>query len=334
MGLPEKRVVFRAWDKNNRIMTVTKPTKPRYIRLDPLIPWLREPHPVPWEKYFGREAELEVEIGFGLGDFLVRSACDHPEKDFIGIDQEWISIKRTLRKIAQAGAKNIRLVQADARVALEHLFRPRSVKRAYALFPCPWPKKRHAKWRLFSADFLGVLNNRLASGAEALIVTDHEPYLQWILERVPGTGFRAATASIPPRYSTKYERKWQDLGQERFFELRLYKERHVDLPEKEEVTLKTYRIEHFDPDRFRPAGDRGDIVVEFKEFLFDPSRRVAMLRAFVVEDRLTQDFWIQIAHRPEGWKIRPARGCSLIPTLGTQRALDLAFAAARGRVQS
>ena len=55
--------------------------KSPYLSLNPFIPWMKEKHPVEWPKKFGRSAELEVEIGFGLGDFLVQQAQAHPEKD-------------------------------------------------------------------------------------------------------------------------------------------------------------------------------------------------------------------------------------------------------------
>ncbi len=90
--------------------------KSPYLSLNPFIPWMKEKHPVEWPKKFGRSAELEVEIGFGLGDFLVQQAQAHPEKDFLGIELGWVYIRRALRKIALAGVKNVRVMQADVRV--------------------------------------------------------------------------------------------------------------------------------------------------------------------------------------------------------------------------
>ena len=79
--------------------------KSPYLSLNPFIPWMKEKHPVEWPKKFGRSAELEVEIGFGLGDFLVQQAQAHPEKDFLGIELGWVFIRRALRKITLAGVK-------------------------------------------------------------------------------------------------------------------------------------------------------------------------------------------------------------------------------------
>jgi hypothetical protein len=86
-------------------------------------------------------------------------------------------------------------------------------------------------------------------------------------------------------------------------------------------------VKHFDPDRFNPSNQRGDLVVEFKEFIYDPKRLKGMARVMVVEDVVTQGFWIEIDRGEEGWHIHVARGCEALPTVGVQRALDLAYAA-------
>jgi tRNA (guanine-N7-)-methyltransferase len=296
---------------------------PRDLFLKPLIFWLEAERPIDWQKQFRRETPLAVEIGFGNGEFLVQLAQKDPERDFVGLELKWASIRKALRNIAQAKAFNVRLIRADARVALDRLFLPQSLHSVYALFPDPWPKKRHAKHRLFSHTFLRLLNSRLVIGGEAHIITDYQPYLNWILEQIDGTGFKVHRKSMPPRFGTKYERKWHESGQEEFHELRLVKEEHVEIPLKEDTPLITYHIEHFNPDRFHPVNKRGDTAVEFKEFLYDPKREKGMVMVVVAEENLTQHFWIEIGQERGRWYIRPSRGCGIVPTAGVQRALDL-----------
>jgi len=302
--------------------------KRRYTSLTPFIPWRQVERPIDWRQRFGRQAPLEVEVGFGNGEFLVRRAQAHPERDFVGLELDWRSTQRGLRKIARADVSNVRLVQVDGRVAFERLFRPRSLQRVYSLFPCPWPKERHARRRLFSQAFFALLNSRLTAGGEAQVVTDHRPYLDWMLERLPGTGFEAHWRAIPARFDTKYERKWRDEGQEQFYELRLLKRAYQSIPLKEDVTLQSHHVAHFDPDRFQPSGARGEIVVAFHEFLYDPERQKGMVRTFAAEEGLSQEFWIEIARRESDWRIGPAPGCGIVPTASIQRALDLARDAA------
>lgn len=301
--------------------------KTSYLSLNPFIPWMNETHPIEWQKKFGRAAGLEVEIGFGLGDFLVRRARAHPDKNFLGIELGWVLVRRALRKVAIAGIKNVRIVRADVRVAFERFFPEKSLQNVHALFPCPWPKKRHIKHRLFSNAFLRLINSRITDGGELLIVTDSWFYFDWILSQLSGTGFEACSEMISPKFSTKYERKWYDSGQEKFYELKLIKRRHVNTLPKEDLSLITYRTDSFDPENFQPSNDRGHIIVEFKEKLYDPKQQKGMVRSVVGEDNLVQDFWIEIVKKEKLWHIRPAKGCGIVPTAGIQRALDLIYAA-------
>ena len=302
--------------------------KGRYLSLTPFIHWQKVTRPIAWEEVFGRRAPLEVEIGFGNGEFLVRQAQEHPERNFVGIELEWASVQRGLRKIAQTRVGNVRLLQVDARIALERLFLPQTAHRIYALFPCPWPKERHTKHRLFSHAFLTLVNSRLVAAGEAQMVTDYAPYAQWVLDHIPGTGFNASCEPISPRFHTKYERKWHDQGQEAFHDLRLHKYHDTPMPLIEDIALRTHRIDHFNPDHFHPLNEQGEVTVKFKEFFYDPTRQRGMVWVFAVEEGLTQDFWIEIAWRQERWYVRPARGCTVVPTVSVQRALDLVHQAA------
>jgi len=299
-----------------------------YRSLNPFLPWKQLERPLEWNYIFGRPAPLELEIGFGLGDFLVRQAQARPEINFVGIELGWVQVRRALRKIALAGAKNVRIIRVDANVAHDRLFPEKSLQSVYALFPCPWPKKRHAERRLFSKRFLTLLNSRIAVNGQALIVTDSHPYAKWIRSQVGGSGFEAVQRMVPPTFLTKYERKWHDSGQESFYELRLIKRQHAKIPPKEDTPLKTRRTKHFDPEDFKPTKFGGEISVDFKDRLYDPKRAVGMIRAVVGEDNLVQEFWVEIVKKKHLWHIRPAKGCGIVPTAGIQKALDLVYDAA------
>ncbi len=297
--------------------------RPYYLDLGPLVPWRDAPRPYPWQERFGRRAPIEVEIGFGNGAALVRRAIERPETDFIGIEIFWESTKRALRRIAQAGARNVAVVQAPARAFFERLVEPKSITSATCLFPCPWPKERHVPHRLFSNTFLKLLNSRLSDGGEASVVTDFDPYREWLLGEVPASGFECRCEEIRASYDTKYERKWSELGQDCFFRIVLVKREHVPIPPTRDSEMRIHTVRGFDPRRFAPEETTGAITVRFKETLYDPARPKAMVRAFVAEEGFRQEFWIEIFRVEDGWKIRPAEGTGFLPTAGVQTALDL-----------
>ncbi len=303
--------------------------KTRYLSLVPFMAWQQVSRPIDWADVFGREARLEIEIGFGNGEFLVQRAQANPQTNFVGMELEWASVQRALRRLAQTRLTNVRLLQVDARIALERLIEPHGAAHIYTLFPCPWPKERHVKHRIFGHDFLKLLNSRLQPQGTAQLVTDHQPYMEWILEQIDGTGFDVRCDPIPPTYRTKYEQKWLDKGQEEFYDIQLRKQDHQPISLIEDVRLQTHRLDHFEPSAFEPISERGTISIEFKEFLFDAARQRGMVWVFAIEESLTQNFWIEIAHHDNRWYIRPSRGCSVIPTTSVQRALDLVRDAAQ-----
>ncbi|MBI5415424.1 MAG: hypothetical protein HZA29_01275 [Candidatus Omnitrophica bacterium] len=302
----------------------------------PVIPHHQIKRPVLWPEEFRRLAPLEVEIGFGLGEFLIRSAAAHPGRDYVGIEQHWERMHRTLERIAEmSGAgepgslRNVRVLKIDARAAFERLFVPETVDHVHCLFPCPWPKKGHVKHRLFSNTFLKLLNSRLKRGGGVTIVTDSAPYQAWIRRQLDATGFEPASRMVGPRYDTKFERKWHNEGHKEFHELVLTKTAHVAVPLKEDTPLQDYQLKEFDPKRFRFENQLGPVSVIFKEMLFDPVKDKAMVHLVVAEEEMTQHLWVAVVRRGKIWRVCKADGQSVLPTPGIARAIELVCEQAR-----
>ncbi|MBU1275231.1 MAG: hypothetical protein KJ720_07620 [Proteobacteria bacterium] len=295
-----------------------------YLSLDPLVPWRQIARPVAWDQVFGRSAPLELEIGCGNGEVLVRRAQERPGVNLVGLDVDWVSARRALRRINLARADNAKVVQADAALALERLFTPQSLSGAWCLFPRPWPKPSDARHRLFSKRFLRLLNSRLAPGAACRLVTDFKPFADWVRGQIPGSGLDAAWQETPPTVDSKYERKWRGQGQEVFYELTLVKRQHHPWPNPEEPLLHYPHFDRMDPEALTTWEDRGEISVLCKDVLYDRQAGRALLRMVVLEDELEQAFYLELMPRPQGgYLVRPAPGCGVLPSLGVQRALEL-----------
>jgi len=287
---------------------------------------------------FGREAPLEIEIGFGLGDYLIRRAQGLAAKNFIGIDVEPMCVYRTLHKLStinqslegRGAVKNIRLLHMPAEVALERLFHQKSVDRMYSLFPCPWPKKRHVKHRTFSKDFLRLVNSRLKRGGALMVVTDWWPYCEWIKDQAPRTGFAIEIRRINAKYQTKYERKWRAGGQKRFYEILFSKVKHISVPVKEDAVVRNYIVPQFDPRQFCFKDITGPTAIILKDFIFDARKKKGMVHLVVQEKSLVQYVWVMIAPHAKGFKISLANGNAVLPTEAVARAVsDVARAARR-----
>ena len=288
--------------------------------------------PVDWEKQFGRSAGLEVEIGSGLGEFMIRRAEENPALNFLGIENNWERVSKSLRSLGRRAISNVRILPLDARFVFERFLLPSSIAVIYCLFPCPWSKRRHAKHRLFTRDFLCLLNSRLVADGHLRIVTDYYPYVGWIHSQIPVQFFRLEQRTIPPQFDTKFERKWFSLGQKEFFELQLFKIGHIEIPLLQDTALKNFSLKNFHPGRFSMEDQKKEDGVIFKEYFYDPKKFTGLVHVLVVEKEMTQHLWISIVKKTKVWMVMPLTGSGFIPTLGVQKAMELVYAQARKTV--
>ena len=300
-----------------------------YGSLASFLPLEDKLFPLDQRDVFGRQAPLEVEIGFGTGEYILRIAGDAPQTDFLGFEQCAKRTLKTLRKIHDAGLSNVRLMRFDAVWGLQYLLTEKSLQRVHCLFPCPWPKKRHVRHRLFTPGILKLINSRLMDGAQLYIVTDHRPYYEWILENVPETGFEVRSEIIPAKFGTKFERKWAEAGQSEFFELTLIKVAHQDGGASGKALMKTYYFDKVDLSRVRLESVWGPLTVKFGDLVYDPGLNKAVVDAVVSEDDRAQHIWIIIVRTEKGWCVCPAAGTVVLPTEGAQKAISMVAEAVR-----
>jgi tRNA (guanine-N7-)-methyltransferase len=123
---------------------------------------------------FGRDAPVHVDLGCGDGSFLKALAADKPQINFLGIE-------RLLRRVQSSSRKavdlpNVRVVRSETMFVLQHLLPAESIECFYLLFPDPWPKRRHHRRRIVTAEFLNVIASRLTNSGSLLIATDDSGY--------------------------------------------------------------------------------------------------------------------------------------------------------------
>ncbi|MDP8212833.1 MAG: hypothetical protein P9X22_06045 [Candidatus Zapsychrus exili] len=302
--------------------------------LTPLISLSKEKYPIEWSEEFLLGSLLDVEIGFGTGEFLIAEAINNPGRNYVGIEQNWERIVKTLKVITRLHKEgkplnNIRILRIDATVAFERLFAQKSINSIYCLYPCPWPKKGHIKNRLFSCSFLKLLNSRLKVGGDLRIVTDFYLYFEWVIEQSEDAGFSVLTNRVKPKYNTKFELKWCEGGQEEFFEIKMHKKSHVNVIERQGVELKTYKVKDFAYDNFSFENKKGEISVILKDKLFDKDNKRAMIYVIVSEQNLTQHLWVSIIKGKDFWYIARAEGQKFFATPAISEAIKLIYEAAK-----
>jgi len=174
---------------------------------------------------FGRDAPLMLEIGFGSGTSLIAFAEANKHFNCLGMEVFQPSIANALKAIHAKSLDNVRIMDRDARSAVQQAFGPQSLSEIHIYFPDPWPKKRHHKRRLVNSEFVAELAARLCPDGVLRLATDDADYAKSMLavceaearfENAAGRGHFAPDTGTRP--STRFEQRGRALGN-RIFDL-------------------------------------------------------------------------------------------------------------------
>ncbi|MFK5925207.1 MAG: tRNA (guanosine(46)-N7)-methyltransferase TrmB [Desulfuromusa sp.] len=177
---------------------------------------------------FGNNNPQALEIGCGIGDFVVQIAARHPERNFIAIDIFNQGCRQTCSRIEHSGLTNILMMRIEARYLMYHYLGKDSLQAIYVNCPDPWPKKRHRKRRLLNADFLNLILYCLQDNGELNFCTDFTDYGESAAELLSQDERLKNLAPTPYTHDlenypiSKYMQRFLDLGQPIFL-CRYYK---------------------------------------------------------------------------------------------------------------
>jgi tRNA (guanine-N7-)-methyltransferase len=177
-----------------------------------------------WSLVFGNDNPLALEIGCGVGDFVVQMATLHPECNFVAVDYYNRGCLKTARRIDKAGVENVRVIRDEIRAVMSRCIPRSALRMAIINCPDPWPKKRHRKRRLVQAEFVEYLAGFMRPGADFFFATDFDDYAEDVARMMPCMpGFENLLAPDPYRHRldgyplSKYMRKFMAEGKQVYF---------------------------------------------------------------------------------------------------------------------
>jgi tRNA (guanine-N7-)-methyltransferase len=133
---------------------------------------------------FAPTGEIEMEIGFGRGQFLVQRAAAAKDAWLLGIEIKNKLAYRVEQRRRRLGLARVRVMAGDARRVLPDVRPDAALARVFVNFPDPWWKKRHAKRRLLAEPLLDQIARLLRPGGELFVQTDVEERAEQCLEQV------------------------------------------------------------------------------------------------------------------------------------------------------
>lgn len=129
-----------------------------------------------WSMIFGNDNPLVLEIGCGIGDFVVAMATRHPELNFIALDFYNKGCLKSCKRAERAALTNVRVVRDEARSFIRRCLPLASLQAVFINCPDPWPKRYQRKRRLVNQEFVSFMEPYLKPGALFHFATDFDDY--------------------------------------------------------------------------------------------------------------------------------------------------------------
>lgn len=180
-----------------------------------------------WQDKFQKQQPIFIEVGSGKGRFITEMAKTYPEINFIAIELQTSVVVSILELQLELNLPNLLILHTNGR-HLNQYFEHGEVNRVYLNFSDPWPKKKHAKRRLTSPEFLEQYQSILHPEGEIHFKTDNQGLFEYSLGSMSQFGIILKQVWLDLHQSdfegnieTEYEMKFSARGQ-RIYRLEAY----------------------------------------------------------------------------------------------------------------
>lgn len=169
--------------------------------------------PISSEGFFGNAHPLTLDIGCGRGEYIVREAAMHPERNYIGVDFHLKSLYDGITQAAAQKLENVRFIKTDARWVMRAV-PDGSVDELLLLFPPPVRRPKFFKKDLITLPRLQEYHRGLHDRGTIRFVTDVRWYFESRIETIAECGLFHEThiGTSMEGGVTWYQRIWEQHG--------------------------------------------------------------------------------------------------------------------------
>lgn len=170
-----------------------------------------------WNKVFGNENEICLELGCGKGRFILELARKNLHKNFIAVDLKDEVLVYVKRKCEEFNLSNVRILSFDINY-INEVFSNGEIKDIYLNFSTPWPKTKHNKRRLTHPRFLNKYLEIINHDSKILLKTDHQMFFDDSIEYLEENNFEILYKTTDlheeeiENIMTEYEEKFINQG--------------------------------------------------------------------------------------------------------------------------
>ena len=173
-----------------------------------------------WNTLFNNNNPIYLEIGMGMGKFIVENALKNPNINYIGVEKQDNVLARSLPNIPE-NIPNLKVIRLNA-LDIDKVF-SKEISLLYLNFFFLWPKVRHHSRRLTSTIFLNKYESIFKDKKVIELRTDNEALYIYSLEMLSSNGYKLEditfdlNATLPERITTEYEDKFINKGNKIYY---------------------------------------------------------------------------------------------------------------------
>lgn len=170
-----------------------------------------------YEKLFGNNKEVELEIGCGKGGFVCEKAKVCKMKNYIAVELLENIIVMAAEKASKGNIDNVRFVNSGAEY-LPRYIKDGSISNIYLNFSPPYPQDSYENRRLTCDRNVIMYKNFLMSGGSVIQKTDDKQFFEYSYKKFVEHGYSVEDVSLKiengeiENICTEYESKFRKLG--------------------------------------------------------------------------------------------------------------------------
>ncbi len=171
-----------------------------------------------WNKAFGNNNPIHLEIGCGKGAFITELAMRNPGINYIALEKCTDVAIMAMEKAMNFSIPNILFINGDA-MTLPDILEKEEISRIYLNFSDPWPKSHHKKRRLTHRNFLDIYKSLLPKGGELHFKTDNRGLFEFSLNEFADYDVKMQNICLDLHNSkfegnimTEYEKNFSEKG--------------------------------------------------------------------------------------------------------------------------
>lgn len=170
-----------------------------------------------FNKIFGNNNPVELEVGCGKGGFIVEKAKLNPNINFIAVELLENIIVMACEFAQKQGLKNIKFVNSGAEYMPRYI-KEESIDNIYLNFSPPFPKTTQESRRLTNDNYMNAYKSFLKMGGTVFQKTDDEEFFNYSFTQFEKFGFEVENVTKKlhentiDNVETEYEKMFKKKG--------------------------------------------------------------------------------------------------------------------------